>query len=1133
MRERVVDVVILIFGFSLLMCITVPGQAQTLPAKKLSYRSADNFEAIKNRKLLAVPGASQNGVVYRFSNTALDNCGRPNTFQATYTQGEDDHIYDFVQSPDGTFMLCGQSTGANAFGRKEAIVLKIDARGNFISNNRISSAGINSFNSIINTSDGGYAAVGNTGPAIYLVKLTSTGSVSWSAWFSNNELYGSHGIDLVETKDGGLAVAANYDDSYDSSDIVIFKTNKTGNLQWSEKFINVKKAIATAITIAGDSLYVSGYCSENYTVPSDGLLIKLNASTGHHYWTKSYDKAAMEDEALSVDYSNGTLTLGFSHNDDVTYPFEQSFTKLDLNGNVLLSKKMNTSKRNSIEKFLAPVADGGFIVAFGNKDNYVPNASIARFDSTGKPVFSKEFTKSGWQLMSGVKSLSDGTFAMAGDNAAFYNFQDKAELIKTDADGNTGDCDADSLPVTTTDETLKVSSYNWTSIQSGVYPYGQLTTSKETSDNLTQNIFCRLLPCDSAAVSSCQETFQKLYGGNGDDIAYDTHTTADNGYIVTGETTSGTSATRDGFIMKVRKNGAINWSKTIGGSGVDVLSKVTETQDGFTAIGTTRSFGITSGETFIVHTNASGDLLWAKHYSAGGAAGEKGKNIIQLTDGGYAFVSNINDSTSSGDALIARMDASGNIIWSKRFDNGNDDGFNTLVQEGNLLIAGGYASFLNRDAMLVKLNINDGSVVSSRAFYNFVQQDDEMINVEKINNGLAYSFWSRYRDGSYYINYVSCFKERNDETIFYQRRGGVSQTNRLLALSTITTPDSSFVYADCDTTRAGFGEMMKIGPTGMNEWGRDYPQGKYLMALDRIRDQGLVSAGFENSYSTSYKNKIMLIATDFVGRAGECGPTLGLDFIDTAHYTITAFQWKNIINNAITAGAPISPQYDNSNFGTNTICSATLCDSIPPISDSCTSGTVITYNSHYTNLLTGIIKGTDGNYYMAGEHFFDMSLEPLIVKTKPNGEVVWAKTYNQDIKGASFIKILATSDNKILVAGENNLTLNHGSGDSVMLMKVDYNGKVIWARNYSRGGYSSNVNDIISSNDGGFFMVITEGWGGGSTYTVVTRIDKNGTILCKKKSRLMEARRFSGQLLSMEKISLWPRITMQSAASLI
>ena len=59
-------------------------------------------------------------------------------------------------------------------------------------------------------------------------------------------------------------------------------------------------------------------------------------------------------------------------------------------------------------------------------------------------------------------------------------------------------------------------------------------------------------------MSSCQETFQKLYGGDGDDIAYDTHTTADNGYIVTGETTSGTSTTRDGFIMKVRKNGAIS-----------------------------------------------------------------------------------------------------------------------------------------------------------------------------------------------------------------------------------------------------------------------------------------------------------------------------------------------------------------------------------------------------------------------------------------------------------------------------------------------------------------------------------------------------------------------------------------------
>lgn len=1101
MRGRTVAGIIFIFSVFLLLFETTTGQVQTLQSHKLPYRSADNIEAIKNRKLLPVPQAVSNPVVYRFSATAVDNCGRPNTFQATYTQGEDDHIADFVQSPDGSFMLAGQSTAPNAFGSKEAVVLKIDGKGNVISNNRISSAQVNSFNSIINTTDGGYAAVGNTGPAVYLVKLTSTGSVTWSAWFSNNELSGSQGIDLVETGDGGLVVAANYDNSYDSSDIVIFKTNNLGSLQWSEKFISAKKAAATAITIAGDALYVSGYCTESYTIPSDGILIKLNATTGQHYWTKSYDKAGMIDEALSVDYSGGALTLGFSHNEEVTYPFEKSFTKVDLNGNILLSKKINTPKRNDIQRFLAPLPDGGYIIAYGNTFNYDPHAAIARFDAAGNPVFSKEYTKAGWQLMAGIKPLSDGTFAMAGDNAPFYNYQDKAELIKTDAGGNSGDCDADSLTISTTDETLKVSAYTWASIQSGVYPYGQLVTSKESHDNVTQNLFCRSLPCDSIAISPCLETFQKLYGGDGNDIAYDTHTTSDNGYILTGETTSGTSGTRDGFIMKVRKNGAISWSKTVGGTNVDVFSKVTQTQDGFTAIGTTRSFGNTNGETFIVHTDALGNLLWSRHYSAGSTAGEKGKSIIQLTDGGYAFVSNINDSTSSGDALIARTDALGNIKWSKRFDNGNDDGFNTLMQDGNLLVVGGYASFLNRDAVLMKLDMSDGSVLSSRAYYNFVQEDDEMVNVEKINNGLAYSFWSRHQDGTYFINYISCFKERDNETIFYQRRGGTSQDNKLLGMSTITTPDSSFVYADCDTTPAGFGEMMKIGPTGLNEWGRDYPQGQYLMSLDRISDRGLVSAGFENSYSTSGKNKIMLIATDFIGRAGECGPYLGLDFIDTAHYTITPFHWKNITSDVITVSTPITPQYINSNFATNTICSATVCDSIPPISDSCTAGTVIKYNSDYTNILTGITKGGDSCYYLAGEHDYDMSLEPLIVKTKPNGEVVWAKTYNQDIRVASFIKILNTADNKILAVGENNLTLNHGTSDSVLLMKLDYNGKVLWAKNFSRGGYSADVNDIISSGDGGFFMVITEGWGSGGTYTVVTKIDANGNNIWRKEIR--------------------------------
>jgi hypothetical protein len=54
-------------------------------------------------------------------------------------------------------------------------------------------------------------------------------------------LYGSRGIDVVETRDGGLVAVADYNESYDASDIVIFKTNSAGTLQWSKKFISAKK----------------------------------------------------------------------------------------------------------------------------------------------------------------------------------------------------------------------------------------------------------------------------------------------------------------------------------------------------------------------------------------------------------------------------------------------------------------------------------------------------------------------------------------------------------------------------------------------------------------------------------------------------------------------------------------------------------------------------------------------------------------------------------------------------------------------------------------------------------------------------------------------------------------------------
>ncbi len=1029
------------------------------------------------------------------------------TFQNTYKQGTDDHVNDFAQCPDGGYIMAGESIGGNSIGSTDAVIVKTDAKGNFLWNKRIGGTSGNAFYRIRNTSDGGYIATGyttsfgNSNGEIYLVKLTGNGNVSWSAVFGTNDPHGSYGSDVVETADGGFAVAGSNGSNYDTTVIVVIKTTATGNVQWSKKFFANKIARETGLTVTGNTLFVSGYTSADFNTPADGVLIKLDAISGAHYFTKSYDKAGMDDQILSIDYSQNSLVMAFGHNDNITYPFEKSILKTDLNGNVLLSKQVISPQKNNINRFLAPVADGGFIAVLGYTNDYNPNAELARFDASGKTIFARKFSKPGWQLMKCVMQLNDGTFATAGDYSIQPNILDKSELIKTDANGETGDCTADSLVISTTNESLKAANFSWLAIQDNAYTATQFVTPVIKQDNVTQNQFCRNIPCDSVALTPCLEIFEKLYGGSGDDIALDTHTTTDKGYIVTGETTSGTSGTTDGFIMKLGKSGSVNWSKIIGGNNKDVLSKVIETTDGFIAIGTTASFGNTKGETFLVNMHSDGTIHWARHYSAGGINGEKGKNVIQLSDGGYAFVSNINDSSAAGDGLVVRTDALGNVLWSIRFDNGGDDGFNTLIQTGSTLLVGGYASNAHRYTVLMKLNVADGSMISSTTYVNYLYENGEMINIEKINNGIAYTSRSSYSfdGGGTYNTFLSHFKERNDGTMFYQRRAAVELWNKTSGLSAVASADSGFIYAACDTTTTGFAELDKVGPTGLSEWRRsNYDYGYYLLSLDRIGSTGYVCAGYANSYNTSGKSKILLLATDLTGRNGECTPGIGQDFMDTAHYTITPFSWQNIIQDAVAVSSAIYPRVIIANFSGNTVCGATVCDSIPPIADSCTSGTAIKYSTNYIDLLTGITKAADSSYYMCGIHYYYSTEEPLIVKAKPNGDIAWAKSYNQFIHTGTLQKIVNTVDGGFLVGGLSAIDLNHQSADSSFLMKIDKNGNIVWAKNLN-SAYISNINDIIPSDNGGFFIVTTENWLSGGMYTLVARIDGNGNFLWKKK----------------------------------
>lgn len=168
--------------------------------------------------------------------------------------------------------------------------------------------------------------------------------------------------------------------------------------------------------------------------------------------------------------------------------------------------------------------------------------------------------------------------------------------------------------------------------------------------------------------------WQKTYGGTGEDVAKCVQPTADGGYILGASTLSFGSGSWDVWLLKLDASGTIEWEKTFGDSGSDVLESVRQTADsGFVVAGYTDSFGSTDAWAFQVDSTGE-TLLWSRTY--GGGLPDAAHWIEERPGGGFVIVGETESFGAGGaDAWLAKLGAGGNVLWAKTYGgSGNDIG---------------------------------------------------------------------------------------------------------------------------------------------------------------------------------------------------------------------------------------------------------------------------------------------------------------------------------------------------------------------------------------------------------------------------------------------------------------------------
>jgi len=239
-----------------------------------------------------------------------------------------------------------------------------------------------------------------------------------------------------------------------------------------------------------------------------------------------------------------------------------------------------------------------------------------------------------------------------------------------------------------------------------------------SSDPPTQNAHTQTSPpSDTLPATSPSPHFCKAIGGDKDDWGSSLIQTSDGGYAIAGsysffgykdevdEVYAG-----DVYLVKLDANGNLQWTKTIGGEKTDRGFSLIQTSDGGYAIaGKTESFGAGDRDVYVVKLDAKGNLQWTK--TIGGPADEVGFSLIQTSDGGYAIAGKTESFGAGGaDVYVVKLDANGNLQWTKTIGGPKDDGGSSLIQtsDGGYAIAGETYSFGagGRDVYVVKLDKN-------------------------------------------------------------------------------------------------------------------------------------------------------------------------------------------------------------------------------------------------------------------------------------------------------------------------------------------------------------------------------------------------------------------------------------------
>ncbi|MFH1436102.1 MAG: hypothetical protein ABIJ56_10335 [Pseudomonadota bacterium] len=377
----------------------------------------------------------------------------------------------------------------------------------------------------------------------------------WTSWLKTYGKVNGWSFSMAQLTDGGfMLVTGTPFDADTSADVRIFRLDEKGDIVWQKIFSSEEADYAFFIRqTAGDRFIVAGtvsplLCECPDIVDSDIWIFEIDGD-GNLLWQKRY-KGSGEEWAWTITQleDGGYAVAGNTQTLEEDSKEDIFVLRLDGEGNVVWMNTYGGEGRDDFVRFIYETPEGGTVLA------------------------------------AYTDSLIDGTGPGLGDILVLRLDRDGNILSQRTYGGSGGDWP----------NTFKPTRDNCFVLVGGTYSFG------EGGGDMW------VLKLDRFG----DPLWQKTYGGPSEDYGVAVVETADNGFLVAGNTSSFGAGDVDAWLLRTDGHGSVMWEKTYGGEEYDgaYIYLFEAGESGWLSGGWTLSLGEESFSAWLMMTGDSGGI---------------------------------------------------------------------------------------------------------------------------------------------------------------------------------------------------------------------------------------------------------------------------------------------------------------------------------------------------------------------------------------------------------------------------------------------------------------------------------------------------------------------------------------------